>query len=119
MLLSIIEPNFEHKDERGGLVQLVREGYRQVNYVFSKGGSIRGGHYHKINTEAFYIIRGDLELKLSFDGEEETHHFSSKDMFVIPPNVKHTFHYIEDTELISMYDQGVELTDGEKDIYSE
>lgn len=117
MLISILEPNFEHMDERGGLIQLVREGYRQVNYVYSKGGSVRGGHYHKLNTELFYIIRGRLELQLERNDEKEVYTFADRDMFLIPPEVKHTFKYLEDTELISMYDRGVEIGEEEKDIF--
>ena len=37
-------------------------------------------------------------------------------MFAIRPLVSHDFFYITDTVLISMYDRGVELENGEKDI---
>ena len=39
------------------------------------------------------------------------------DFFEIEKGIKHTFEYIEDTELISLYDLGVELENDEKDIY--
>lgn len=117
MLCKIIKPNFQHRDERGGLTQLVREGYKQVNYVYSKAGCIRGDHYHDINTETFYIIRGKFTIALEYEGEKEEHCFKEGDMFQVPPKVKHTFHFIEDTELIGLYDCGVELENGEKDIY--
>lgn len=35
-LLKNIKPNFCFEDERGSLVQLVREGYKQFNVIFSK-----------------------------------------------------------------------------------
>jgi len=38
-------------------------------------------------------------------------------MFLIPPFVNHSFCYHTDTLLASMYDVGVELPNGEKDIF--
>ena len=38
-------------------------------------------------------------------------------MFVIKPYIMHSFYFIQDTVLASMYDLGVELEDGKKDIY--
>ena len=48
---------------------------------------------------------------------KETYKFQAGDMFKVFPEVKHTFYYSEDTELISLYNYGVELSDGEMDIY--
>ena len=47
----------------------------------------------------------------------EEYIFYKGDMFKIPPYVLHSFYYEEDTWLVSMYDKGVELQNGEKDIY--
>lgn len=119
MLYELLEPDFKHMDERGGLIQLVREGYTQVNYIFSAQNSVRGNHYHKINKEAFYIIRGAMTVNLQNiqTGERTILQVEKGDMFMVFPYVMHTFVYSEDTELISMYDEGVELADGEMDIY--
>ena len=40
-------------------------------------------------------------------------------MFIIEPNVMHTFDYKEDSVLVAFYDKGVELPDGTKDIIPE
>ena len=40
-------------------------------------------------------------------------------MFVIPPYVFHTFEYHTDTILVSLYSNGVELTETDKDIWIE
>lgn len=119
MLYVNLTPNFQHVDERGGLTQLIREGYRQVNYITSIGGAVRGGHFHKINKELYYIIKGSVDVVLELNGETERHRFKAGDMFHIPPLVKHTFIYLEDSALISMYDKGVELGDGKMDIFTE
>ena len=36
---------------------------------------------------------------------------------MIRPYTKHTFVFLENTIMVSMYDKGVELENGEKDIY--
>lgn len=118
MLVEIMQPNFEFENEKGKLTQLVRSGWKQVNVITSKAGSFRGGHYHKLNKEAFYIISGKLRLTLRRDGRTEELVFGKGEMFAISPYCSHDFDYIEDTVLVSMYDQGVELEDGEKDIYA-
>ena len=38
-------------------------------------------------------------------------------MFMVLPYQKHTFTFIEDTVMVSMYDVCVEKEDGTKDIY--
>lgn len=118
MLLNILEPNFQFEDERGSLTQLVREGYSQVNVIRSVADSLRGGHYHKLNSEAFYIIYGMIELEAwkEGDGEKELYLFKTGDMFEIPANVVHSFLFKKETLLVSMYSKGVELQDGSKDI---
>ena len=117
-MIEILHPNFKFGDERGLLVQLVREGYKQVNVVTSKKGCKRGGHYHKLNHEVFYIVSGAIDIIARRDGKEETYHFEAGDMFDIPPMVAHDFVYLDDTILIGLYDKGVELANGEKDIYA-
>ena len=116
-MIEIMTPNFNHTDERGTITQLVREGYTQVNVVKSKAGVKRGGHYHKINRETFYIVNGKIQLIVRLDGDEKIHYFGAGDMFTIPPLVTHYFTYLEDTTLIGLYDKGIELENGNKDIY--
>ena len=118
MLVKIMKPDFEFENENGSLVQLVREGWKQVNVLYSKKDSERGGHYHKISNEAFYIIEGKIRLILEKDNEIEESIFEKGDMFMITPFIKHRFNFLEDTLMVSMYDKGVELEDGGKDIYA-
>ena len=92
MLINYIKPDFVHQDERGG-------------------------HFHKINKEIFFVIRGLFRLVLESNNEKEVYIMKTGDFFEIEKGIKHTFEYIEDTELISMYDLGVELENDEKDIY--
>ncbi len=117
MLYIDLKPDFEHVDERGGLIQLVHDGYHQINYITSVGSAVRGGHFHKINKELYYIIKGSVAVELEKDNVIENYEFKKGDMFCIPPFVKHTFKYLEDSALITMYDKGVELGGGRMDIY--
>lgn len=112
-MVTKIEPDFSFSDGRGELVQLIHQGYRQINVITSKKGVVRGGHYHKKNSEAFYIISGKLELTV----DEAHFQFQTGDFFGIERYDRHSFYFIEDTVLVSMYSDGVELENGEKDIY--
>lgn len=118
MLIQFLLPNFEFSDDRGSLVQLAREGYRQINVVSSKAGVFRGGHYHALNQEVFYVISGRFTLVVLKEGIEETYEMKTGDFFAVPPFVVHSFTYLEDTLLLGLYDRGVELPDGSKDIIS-
>ncbi|MCI8320707.1 MAG: cupin domain-containing protein [Lachnospiraceae bacterium] len=117
MLIERLNTDFEHKDDRGTLVQLVRKGYSQINVITSKSGVFRGGHFHKLNTEAFYIIEGKCIVTARKDGAEERQEFSAGDFFRVGPYVSHDFDYVEDTVLVSMYSLGVELDDGKMDSF--
>lgn len=116
-MISFLEPDFSFKDERGGLVQLVRDGWKQVNVSQTKAGVKRGGHYHKTTREAFFIIEGALEAVLEKGDKTETHSFKTGDFFVIEPYAVHSFTFTADTLMVALYDTGVEKADGTKDIF--
>lgn len=117
MLVSILQPEFDLANAKGRLTQLVSGGWNQYNVIISPKGCVRGGHYHKLNKEAFYLIKGKLRLILEMDGVKEDYIFQECDMFLISPYQNHTFEYLEETILVSMYDKGVELGGGKMDIY--
>ncbi len=114
-MLKVLPLDFQFTDGRGTLRQLVHDGYRQVNVITSKQGTVRGNHYHKLNGEAFFIVSGFLEVTVN--GESRA--FRQGDFFGIEAFDIHSFYFLEDTILVSMYTQGVELPDGTKDIYTE
>lgn len=118
MLIRFLKPDFEFADTRGSLTQLVHSGWNQVNYITSVAGAIRGGHFHRCNTEAFYVITGKFHLLVESSDRKQHEEYTMKegDFFTIPPLVAHSFIFLSDTMLISMYDRGVELPDGDKDI---
>lgn len=118
MLIEFIQPDFQFEDARGCLKQLIHDGWKQVNYISSVAGAFRGNHWHQRNKEAFFVISGrfDLSLEHTRTHEEESYLMKAGDFFIIPPNVSHSFLFTDDTQLISLYDEGVENEDGSKDI---
>lgn len=118
MLVNILAPEFDLENEKGRLTQLVSGGWNQYNVITSLEGCVRGNHYHKINKEAFYIIKGKIHLILEMDGKKEDYIFKEQDMFMILPYQNHIFEYLEETILVSMYDIGVEMDGGKMDIYT-
>lgn len=119
MLIHFSKPDFIFENDCGSLKQLVHEGWNQFNVITSVGRSVRGGHYHKYNQEGFYIISGSFRLIVWKEDVKEIYEIKTGDMFFIPPYVFHTFEYHDDTVLVSMYSQGVELSETEKDIWTE
>lgn len=114
-MLRMLSCDFQFTDSRGTLTQLVHDGYSQINVITSKKSVTRGNHYHKLNGEAFFIVSGSLEVTVN----GETRAFRQGDFFGIDAFDLHSFYFLEDTVLVSMYTQGVELPDGTKDIYTE
>lgn len=116
-MLKMLKPDFKFANDAGLLVQLVHEGWNQINVLVSKTGSNRGGHFHKVSKEVFYIVSGSVMLTLEQDNEKEQYNLKEGDMFLILPFQRHTFSFAEDTVMVSMYDICVENQDGSKDIY--
>ena len=115
------EVDFSFSDARGRLTQLVHDGYRQVNVLYTNQGVIRGGHYHRKCGEAFFVISGSVEVTLKkADGEEtETVLFGKDEFFAIQPFTIHSMYFPEDCLMVQMYNIPVEAEDGTKDIIPE
>lgn len=118
MMYQNLNPDFAFLDTRGQLVQLVHKGYTQINVLETKQGVTRGGHYHKISSEAFYIISGSVDITLSKSNEQQKIHFQTGDFFEISPHIVHTMSFPEDCVMVAMYDVPIEDENGQKDIYS-
>ena len=111
--------DFYYEDNRGSLTQLVHEGFEQINVLITNHGVTRGGHYHKISREAFYIQNGSVVVTAKHDGQSKEYAFKQGDFFEIAPYVFHSMYFPEDCIMVQMYDKCVELQDGTKDIYTE
>lgn len=116
-MYQVLVPDFMFQDDRGALIQLVHDGYKQFNIVLSKQGIIRGNHYHKVSKEAFYIISGSVDVVLSKDSKEKHVHFQSGDFFEVSPFIIHSMSFPEDCVMVALYDIPIENRKGEKDIW--
>ena len=116
-LFERLLPDFAFEDGRGKLTQLVHGGYTQVNVLESRTGVLRGGHFHKQSCEAFFVVRGQVEVTLKKGPDQQTELFVPGDFFEIAPFVVHSMSFPEDCVLVAMYDIPVEHEDGTKDIY--
>ena len=115
--IKFVEPEFIYHDDRGFLAQLFsKKKWSQVNFIKSNANSIRGNHYHQVNRELFYVIDGSFFLTLEIENQKVVYNMAKGDMFIIEAEVKHSFEYITETLLISMYDNGVELENGKLDL---
>lgn len=112
-------PDFSFYDERGTLTQLVHEGYEQINVLITKSGVVRGRHYHRRTTEAFYIVDGELTVTFERNSEKEDVTFQKGEFFCVLPEVRHTMCFVADTILVALYEHCVENADGTKDIFSD
>lgn len=114
-----LEPDFKHADERGIICQVLSIPTSQVNYLFTKKGAKRGSHYHKENKEFFYIIDGEIALfayPINAPPQKEKYIFKTGDLFMVEPLTVHYFEFTENTQMIVMYDKGVDH-EGKKDIF--
>lgn len=121
-MVKRLTKDFEFCDSRGKLVQLVHEGFKQVNVLISHKGVIRGEHYHKIVTEAFYIISGQVEVSFYVSGYEKNKEqiiFSEGDFFEVQPGIVHRMFFPTECIMLQLYDEPVIMQNGKKDIYSE
>lgn len=118
-MIDCLQVDFRFEDERGVICQLVSSGWNQFNVITTKAGQRRGRmHYHTKNVEAFYIISGrvDYRCKSIRTGESKQCIFSAGDFWSVQPYIGHDFYFLEDTMHVAMYDLGVNLPDGTKDI---
>ena len=118
MLIKRIEPDFSFADDRGELTQLVSKGYAQVNVLYSRAGILRGNHYHRRCTEAFYVIDGSVNIEIHNGDICEKETFVKGDFFCVMPGMIHSLRFEEDCTMVQLYDMPVENSDGSKDIYA-
>jgi nucleoside-diphosphate-sugar epimerase/2-polyprenyl-3-methyl-5-hydroxy-6-metoxy-1,4-benzoquinol methylase/dTDP-4-dehydrorhamnose 3,5-epimerase-like enzyme len=103
----LISGKDSYEDSRGIITNYYfDEPLNLVGYVSSVKGSVRGNHYHPIQTQKCLLISGgyisvtkDLTDKNSV---VETRYVKSGELSVIPPNVAHTMVFLEDSVLLNL-----------------
>lgn len=93
------------KDLRGSFIGLLNNGeWKEVNYVETKKGFIRGKHYHKFTHEVIYLLSGRALVKLqNVLDPSETKELVLNEMegLLIEPYMLHDFEYTEDSSHIA------------------
>lgn len=107
-MIHRIERYFQYSDERGSIEGLIQSGvWKEINLIISDKDCIRGRHYHKKTIELFIVLEGTVEVTtqtiindvLTEDiGKNLVH---EGDVFLIYPNILHTFHTKTDAKWIN------------------
>ena len=92
--MKVLDPEFQHKDERRTLTQLFTSDIKQVNHYEANQGSILGDHFHKETVEYFFIVSGVVK----YNGEKL---LSKNDLIAVYPEENHTLECLTRVELLS------------------
>ena len=108
----LVKPQ-RHEDERGWFMEILREDafgatFVQSNHSHSREGVLRGLHYHREQSDAWYVVSGEGRAGLA-DLRTRTERppvmtveLSADDPAVLylPPGVAHGFYAVTDLDLI-------------------
>lgn len=93
-VLRLLKPYDARIDVRGRFLGIIQEGHwEEINYLETRAGEVRGGHYHKHTIEIFFIIEGNIEITVRpLNGDsDQTLVVSSGDIIRIEPREWHRF----------------------------
>lgn len=98
MLSSTAEPTLTkvHEDSRGEMYAINLPGERELMLLFSKKGSLRGGHSHTV-AESIMILDGCLRYHLLTSPRQDLH---AGDCISHPAGKVHMGEFLEDTWLL-------------------
>lgn len=111
--MRVLEPYMMHTDPRGLVCGVTRQEWiREVNYVETVTGEVRGNHYHRETLEMFFIIDGRVRVSVRDvrTGETDERVFTKGDIFLVEPYELHTFRILADAKWINMLSKPVEGT---------
>jgi len=114
-----------HEDERGWFMELVREpelgsNFVQSNHSYSRKGTLRGLHWHKRQSDLWYVVAGEAQAVLvdlrtradKVSSAEVILDASVPQLLFIPPGVAHGYLALTDLDVIywvtHLYDSGDE-----------
>jgi oxalate decarboxylase/phosphoglucose isomerase-like protein (cupin superfamily) len=100
----------------GGELTVLTDGtvpIRHLNYVELRDGKLRGNHYHKLRHETFYVIAGELELRVQDvpTGERASITMRAGDAARIDPGVVHIFVPIKSGHALEFAPEPFDATD--------
>ena len=103
----IVSGKDNYEDQRGLISNYYfDEEINMIGTVSSTKGSIRGNHYHPIQTQKCLLTTGSyISVTKDLNDENsvvETRYIKSGELSIIPPNVAHTMIFLEDSELLNL-----------------
>lgn len=104
-LIEIGKDNFI--DNRGIISNFyIDDSINMIGYVESKRNTIRGNHYHPVQTQKCLLIKGKY-ISVTKDLLDptsviETRLINGGDLSTIPPNVAHTMVFLEDSVFLNL-----------------
>ena len=117
-------PNYiEHSDKRGSFRGLINFGsWKEINFICSEAGTVRGNHYHENTDELFVILDGKIKIilqkvlsKKDLEKKQEIFNVKEGDVFIIKKNVNHIFEIIEHSKWINVLSKKID--NGKPDIH--
>ncbi|MDO8619169.1 MAG: WxcM-like domain-containing protein [Candidatus Daviesbacteria bacterium] len=107
MAIKHIKINKKNLDKRGFLIPLVDEDHfkvKNVLYIFSKAGSIRGNHYHKKESYWDFCLEGkfkyyEKDIKKP-KSKLESVVVNAGEMIYCPAKIAHAIETLEDSTII-------------------
>ena len=83
-----------NSSSRGLFMGIINFGdWEEVNYIETEANQVRGNHYHKKATEVFFILEGEIDIRVAKLNGEIINDFVAKkgSIFLIEPFEVHTF----------------------------
>jgi len=102
----------KHSDQRGFLIEFLREDEKLLNFkgqVYASTispGDIRGNHYHHNKNEIFCVMKGKLKVLIQNIDSKKVDEFildgnkEDLDRLLVPPGFAHTFINIGNEEVV-------------------
>lgn len=109
--MKILSPYIHKVDDRGLFLGILQESWiREINYIETTAGQIRGNHYHTKTQEMFFIIEGKIEVRVYNikTGGKEENIFKKGDVFIVYPYEVHTFYTLTESKWINMLSQPIQ-----------
>ncbi len=103
----LVLPIKSHKDARGSFTEVFKTDDRgQFSLNVTKPGIVKGGHYHNLKCERFFVISGEAKIQMRkiSTGEIREYLLSGEvaQVIEIPPGYTHNLINIGDTDLYTL-----------------
>ena len=92
-------------DDRGCIQPLVEAVMHSALLIYSKGGTVRGNHYHRTDWHYCYIVSGTMEYYYRPTGSKEPPErviVKAGQMVFTPPMIDHAMKFPEDTVFLTL-----------------